>query len=717
MGGAVSSGVDNDDLVDQLANAGYIRSRLVERIFRAVDRGHYYTETPPFAKDGRDGETYEADGERRRAAYRDMAWKFGLLHLSAPCVYSQVVESLDLSPGLSFLNLGSGTGYLSTVVGLIIGPNGVNHGVEIHEEVVQYANWKLQEFKANSDALYEFELCEPKFTVGNCLCLDSGVMQYDRVYCGAACPESYENYMKNLLKVGGVLVMPLNHQLMQITRLSETVWETNAVLPVSFASLILPVSNNENSKEANQPIKLPSLEPLCLQEACRHLVRTLIRKRMEREYPILSRKSYVRRMKQKLKKESEETESDRRQGILGRKSGEGSGNRQSSSRDGSSDRCIRSLGVVVFRELEGVQNMDQVLTLIHVNRRLVGTAFRLGEDVRVDQVNSFSDSSSSSTSSGVHEDDDGIDGYLSEDGNQFPNSARNASSFSENSFQEEDKICESKVKRLRLQGNKQENGHFGLEARKESLDSKSSTQSGEYPKKRYLDSSSCSQSDLTDEETDVAQVKMPCDGRESSKIKNSKRRNSFSNDQKHPAEGEYVRYAIRSGNGLPFNLNPGTSTSPLNNKEPDSSFSEVPVTGECQAQSERAGNEKDEAMSIGSDTNLPTHPNELGSSDDFIKTSLDSEDNFSSYNNCEDDQDTPIEKEVAGNGELHPSDGKFCDSNADALNENSSKGINENVEEKDPYENITYSKLMRASIQSLPLPPMLKLYLNYQRPL
>jgi hypothetical protein len=31
--------------------------------------------------------------------------------------------------------------------------------------------------------------------------LNSDVRQYDRVYCGAACPENHENYMKNLIKV------------------------------------------------------------------------------------------------------------------------------------------------------------------------------------------------------------------------------------------------------------------------------------------------------------------------------------------------------------------------------------------------------------------------------------------------------------------------------------------------------------------------------------
>lgn len=59
--------------------------------------------------------------EFRDNAYKDLAWKHGNIHLSAPCIYSEVMESLKLEAGLSFLNLGSGTGYLSTMVGLILG--------------------------------------------------------------------------------------------------------------------------------------------------------------------------------------------------------------------------------------------------------------------------------------------------------------------------------------------------------------------------------------------------------------------------------------------------------------------------------------------------------------------------------------------------------------------------------------------------------------------
>ena len=42
MGGAVSSGENNDELVDNLVEAEYIKSADIEKVFRAVDRADYY---------------------------------------------------------------------------------------------------------------------------------------------------------------------------------------------------------------------------------------------------------------------------------------------------------------------------------------------------------------------------------------------------------------------------------------------------------------------------------------------------------------------------------------------------------------------------------------------------------------------------------------------------------------------------------------------------
>lgn len=256
MGGAVSAGEDNDELIDNLKEAHYIRSDLVERAFRAIDRADYYLE------------------DFRDSAYKDLAWRHGNLHLSAPCIYSEVMEALDLQPGLSFLNLGSGTGYLSTMVGLILGPFGVNHGIELHADVVEYAYQKLDYFIKNSDSFDKFEFCEPTFVVGNCLEIPPECRQYDRVYCGAGVQKEYENYMKNLLKVGGILVLPLEEKLTKITRTGQSSWETKKIIAVTFAPLVQP-KQNVNGRPKSAP--LPIFEVRTLQDLCRIAIRHTLR--------------------------------------------------------------------------------------------------------------------------------------------------------------------------------------------------------------------------------------------------------------------------------------------------------------------------------------------------------------------------------------------------------------------------------------------------------
>lgn len=93
----------NDDLVNFLIKHHFVRTDKVERVLRGVDRRLYFTD------------------EDKEYAYRDMAWQSNQIHLSAPSVYASVLENLELQQGNTFLNIGSGIGYFSTVAGLLLG--------------------------------------------------------------------------------------------------------------------------------------------------------------------------------------------------------------------------------------------------------------------------------------------------------------------------------------------------------------------------------------------------------------------------------------------------------------------------------------------------------------------------------------------------------------------------------------------------------------------
>lgn len=94
---------NNNDLIDFLIKNNYVRTAIVEKVLRCVDRKLYFPD------------------EDKIHSYRDSAWQSREIHLSSPSVYASVLECLELQQGNTFLNIGSGTGYFSTVAGLLLG--------------------------------------------------------------------------------------------------------------------------------------------------------------------------------------------------------------------------------------------------------------------------------------------------------------------------------------------------------------------------------------------------------------------------------------------------------------------------------------------------------------------------------------------------------------------------------------------------------------------
>jgi protein-L-isoaspartate O-methyltransferase len=200
MGANVSNGKNNDELVDNLVVEGVINDNLIERIFRTVDRGIFFL-----------------DDVRRTLAYKDQAWRSDNYHISAPNVYAKIIESLELKSGHSFLNIGSGTGYLSCLVGLLLGQNGINHNIEIHKDLVDYSRRKVAEFIATSFHFDQFDFCPPRFIQGNCLNINisNDMFLYDRVYVAAgindeANKDKIELFFKSFVKINGILIMPVD---------------------------------------------------------------------------------------------------------------------------------------------------------------------------------------------------------------------------------------------------------------------------------------------------------------------------------------------------------------------------------------------------------------------------------------------------------------------------------------------------------------------------
>ncbi|VVC42966.1 S-adenosyl-L-methionine-dependent methyltransferase [Cinara cedri] len=191
--------------------------------------------------------------------------------------------NLQLSSGHKFLNIGSGIGYISTLAGLLIGKNGVNHGIEVNERFVDLAREKLAEFNMNSAAIDHFDFCEPIFIHGNaCELLSAGY--YDRVYCEAAVPSDKLEFMKSLVKINGILVIPYKGFLWKMIRQNENEYNVkriNDILTYAFSDLIV------RGPCCLTTVTFPPVKLLTLQELCRNQIRSSIRQNLQKERPEL----------------------------------------------------------------------------------------------------------------------------------------------------------------------------------------------------------------------------------------------------------------------------------------------------------------------------------------------------------------------------------------------------------------------------------------------
>lgn len=110
---------------------------------------------------------------------------------------------------MSFLNIGSGTGYLSSIVAHILGPTGMCYGIELSRQAYDHGITSVNRWKGDNG---DIELPLMEFLLGNGLNIETKTGEasygFDRIYIGAAISRSKLAELAALLRFGGVLVGP-----------------------------------------------------------------------------------------------------------------------------------------------------------------------------------------------------------------------------------------------------------------------------------------------------------------------------------------------------------------------------------------------------------------------------------------------------------------------------------------------------------------------------
>ena len=154
---------------------------------------------------------------RAQVRYLNTPFRCGPQHLSAPGIYAVALEALNLSHGLSFLNVCSGTGYLTALAARILGTRAVHTCIELRTSLVAHATSKLS----------ALGLEHVDIRHGSCLSVDPTTsMRYARLYVGAGADETVASLYFGMLEIGGILVGPFagtdgSQRLLRVRRLGE----------------------------------------------------------------------------------------------------------------------------------------------------------------------------------------------------------------------------------------------------------------------------------------------------------------------------------------------------------------------------------------------------------------------------------------------------------------------------------------------------------------
>lgn len=130
--------------------------------------------------------------------------------ISQPYTVRLMLQWLDAQPGNRVLDIGSGSGWTTALLSHLVGPKGLVYAVERIAELVEFGR----------------DNCE-RFGIRNAYFSTAGEElgwpeegPFDRILVSASADEFPEQLMEQL-KVGGKLVIPVMHDILEITKTAK----------------------------------------------------------------------------------------------------------------------------------------------------------------------------------------------------------------------------------------------------------------------------------------------------------------------------------------------------------------------------------------------------------------------------------------------------------------------------------------------------------------
>lgn len=182
----------------------------IEKAFQKISRANFVTE------------------DQRGLAAIDAPLPIGFGQtISQPSTVKLMLEWLEAEPGSKVLDIGSGSGWTTALISHIIGLKGKVYATERIPELVDFGRNNSERIGAKNVKFFQagIKYGLPKHA------------PFDRILVSAAAQKLPEELLAQL-NVGGKLVIPVQNDILEITKTSDTEYETNVHPGFVFVPLV-----------------------------------------------------------------------------------------------------------------------------------------------------------------------------------------------------------------------------------------------------------------------------------------------------------------------------------------------------------------------------------------------------------------------------------------------------------------------------------------------
>ncbi|HCP08331.1 MAG TPA: protein-L-isoaspartate O-methyltransferase [Candidatus Moranbacteria bacterium] len=201
-------------LVNDLMRKGYLKNDLIIDAFSEINRIEFVPK------------------ELELEAEDDVALPIGFGQtISQPLVVAFMMELLEPQRGQNILDVGTGSGWTTALLAYIAGKDGKVIGIERIKELKEFGEKNVQKFNFIEKGIVEFYEAEGS----------KGFPEkapFDRILVSAV---SYEvpQALKDQLKIGGKLVMPIRNSIVYVEKKGETEFYKEEFPGFYFVPLII----------------------------------------------------------------------------------------------------------------------------------------------------------------------------------------------------------------------------------------------------------------------------------------------------------------------------------------------------------------------------------------------------------------------------------------------------------------------------------------------